>query len=201
MAGPEIIIATSNEGKVREIRQICADLTVAPTSLKDHWRPVPDIPETGETFLENARIKAEWVWERRATWVLADDSGLEIDSLGGKPGVWSSRYAGEHAHDRENIAKVLEELKGVPPEKRTARFKCVMVLLSPSGEASTAEGVCEGRILSEPRGEGGFGYDPIFVPEGYTGSFAELDADTKNGISHRGRALESLKGRLHELFD
>lgn len=200
MPKTEIIIATSNQGKVREILEICADLPIVLTSLSDHWKEVPEIPETGETFLDNARIKAEWVRERRSTWVLADDSGLEVDALEGRPGVLSSRYAGQHADDRENVVKLLSALGGVPAEKRTARFRCVMVLLGPAGETVTAEGVCEGRIGFEPRGEGGFGYDPVFIPEGFAETFAELDAGMKNRISHRGLALQTLRGRLDELF-
>jgi XTP/dITP diphosphohydrolase len=200
MIEAEIIIATGNLGKVREIRHICAGLPIHLTSLKDHWAAVPVIPETGDTFLANALIKARWVLARRGGWVLADDSGLEVDALGGRPGVLSSRYAGENADDRQNVEKLLAALEGVAPDKRTARFRCVMVLLGPAGETVSAEGVCEGRIDVRPRGEGGFGYDPLFVPAGFTRSFAELDEDAKNAISHRGRALKKLKGRLDELF-
>jgi len=181
---------------MREIREILKDFSFEMKSLKDVWNPVPSIPETGATFEENALLKARWVWRRRKCRVLADDSGLEVDFLDGAPGVTSARYAGPGGNDAENLAKLLKALDGVPPEKRRARFRCVMVMLEPDGSAVTASGACEGRIGSKPAGGGGFGYDPVFIPDGYDRTFAELDAGVKNMISHRARALANLHTAL-----
>jgi XTP/dITP diphosphohydrolase len=193
-----IIVATGNAGKLEEIRQILADLPVAIESFRDHWAPVVMIPETGETFLENAFQKAAWVYEKKQLWVLADDSGLEVDFLGGDPGVRSARYAGEQADDVLNNAKLLHNLEQCPAEKRTARFRCVIVLRMSEQNSIVAEGTCEGTIGFSPKGTGGFGYDPLFIPQGLRKSFAELDAETKNRISHRGKALQVLKKRLED---
>jgi XTP/dITP diphosphohydrolase len=200
MADVDIIVATGNAGKMREIREICSDLPVTLTSLADHWPTVPSIAETGATFVENARIKAHWVLSRKGGWTLADDSGLEVDALGGAPGVMSARYGGEDGNAALNLAKLLEELRDVPADRRAARFRCVMVLAGPDGEEVVSEGACEGRIGFEPAGEKGFGYDPVFVPDGYGETFAQLASSEKNRISHRGRALASMSGRMHELF-
>jgi len=194
-----IIIATGNTGKVREIQEIFAAFPIRFSSLKDHWRPTPSIPETGATFEENARIKAQWVYSRKGMWTLADDSGLEVDALGGEPGVFSARYAGEGAGDAANNRKLLDKLASVARNGRKARFRCVVALVGPGGEY-LAEGICEGRIGFELKGDGGFGYDPLFIPDGFDRTFAELDAARKHAISHRGRALQSLIGKIREFI-
>lgn len=196
----EIIVATANLGKLREIRAVCEDILVSFKSLKDIWPDPPDIPETGSTFEENAAMKAEWVFSRKRTWTLADDSGLEVDALSGEPGVYSSRYAGEDQDNEKNIQKLLENLDGVASAQRSARFRCAMVLLGPDIDRCTVGGVCEGAITFTPRGSGGFGYDPIFIPEGYARTFAEMDRAEKNSISHRGKALSALKEELYGIF-
>lgn len=196
----EIVVATKNNGKLREIREICRDLPVSLSSLSDHFDPVPDIPETGESFYENARLKAVWVREKLGTWALADDSGLEVDALGGQPGIYSARYAGPDARDDDNVQKLLSALHETPERNRTARFRCVLVLLGPDGEEFHADGTCAGRIGYEPIGTDGFGYDPVFVPEGFEQTFAELSSDRKNRISHRGLALRNLRLVLRERF-
>ncbi|MBD3391536.1 MAG: RdgB/HAM1 family non-canonical purine NTP pyrophosphatase [Chitinivibrionales bacterium] len=193
----EILIATGNQGKVREIGQIFSDTPLRLRSLRDIWDTIPEIPETGATFFDNARMKARWVLGRTGAWCLADDSGLEVDALGGEPGVRSARFAGEHGNDTANNAKLLRCLQNVEVEKRTARFRCVVVLAGPEGEYS-AEGVCEGRIGFGPRGSEGFGYDPLFIPDGFSETFAQLDADRKHAVSHRGRALQALRERIRE---
>jgi len=195
-----IIVATNNMGKLREIREICAGLPFALTSLRDHWNPVPSIPEEGATFLDNARAKACWVFDKTGTWSLADDSGLEVDCLGGAPGVRSARYAGDHATDRENLDKLLAALADCPLQRRTARFRCVAVLKFSEADELVANGVCEGAIGFEPRGTDGFGYDPVFMPAGFSLTFAELDSSNKNAISHRGKALAALRRGLDERF-
>jgi len=195
----EIIIATGNAGKVREIGELLSDFPVHLTSLRDHWDPIPEIPETGESFLENAFQKATWVYSRKPCWVLADDSGLEVDFLHGEPGVRSARYAGDGAGDGANNAKLLAMLRNAPIGKRTARFRCVMVLAMSATDHLTVEGACGGRIAFAPSGTGGFGYDPLFLPDGHEMTFAELSPDIKNSVSHRGKALRELKRKISEL--
>ena len=194
----EILVATGNAGKMREFREILRDLPLTLSSLADHFHPAPSIPETGNTFLENALIKARWVFERKKMWVLADDSGLEVDALNGEPGVRSARFAGEAADSEANNRKLLELLGPREPALRTARFKCVIVLLESAENYFSAEGVCEGAIALAPHGSGGFGYDPLFVPSGFDRTFAELGAAEKHAISHRGKALERVREHLHE---
>lgn len=198
----KLIVASGNAKKVKEIKEILD--TIIPNaeilSLKDVYDPVPEIPETGVSFFENSYMKGDWVNSREKCWVLADDSGLQVDALDGAPGIYSARYAGEPCDDAKNNAKLLDALKDVPTENRTARFRCVMTLFSPEGEPFGFNGKCEGKIITERQGEGGFGYDPLFVPNGYEHSFAELGSDIKNTISHRANALMLLKGKLQELF-
>jgi XTP/dITP diphosphohydrolase len=198
----KIIVATSNMGKLREIREICKGLSFEITSLKDHYSPMPVIPEEGSTFLENAQQKARWVYSATKTWSLADDSGLEVDFLNGLPGVHSARYAGEHATDAQRIEKLLSACKACPLEKRTARFRCVVVFKAGEGDEDEiiGEGTCEGRIGFTPKGTDGFGYDPLFYPDGFDRTFAELAAEEKNAISHRGKALNALRRILDERF-
>jgi XTP/dITP diphosphohydrolase len=196
----KLIVATNNMGKLREIKEICSGLPFNITSLKDHWNPVPSIPENGTTFIENARAKAQWVFDKKGIWSLADDSGLEVDFLGGAPSVRSARFAGEHATDLQNLEKLLAALHGCNIDKRTARFRCVLVMKLSASEELVTEGVCEGTLGLTPRGTDGFGYDPVFMPAGHSKTFAELDPLTKNAISHRGKALAALRRKLDERF-
>jgi len=193
-----IIIATGNAGKVKEFREMLAGLDISLTCLADRFDPLPDIEETGATFRENAKIKVDWVYDNVAggVWALADDSGLEVDALNGAPGVLSARYSGDGANADRNNEKLLNDLRGVPDHLRTARFKCVLVLKTGVDTYITAEGSCEGRIIHKPAGGKGFGYDPLFVPDGFDRTFAQLDSEEKHRISHRGAALRSLYTEL-----
>jgi XTP/dITP diphosphohydrolase len=186
-----VIVATRNAHKVEEIRAILVDCEVLDLSAVED---PPEVEETGTTFLENATLKAVAISGVTEALVLSDDSGLEVDALGGEPGVYSSRYAGEEGNDALNNAKILRELRG--KEDRTARFRCVMVLAKEGKPLANFSGAVEGRILEGGTGEGGFGYDPLFAPEGYEQSFAELGEEVKNGMSHRARALEGVVGWL-----
>jgi XTP/dITP diphosphohydrolase len=158
--------------------------------------PWPEIVESGDTYLENALLKARTLARFSGKAVIADDSGIEIDALDGAPGVRSARFAGPRATDEENNSRMEELLRDVPPERRTARYRCVAVLVTPEGDELAAEGTCEGRIALSPRGTGGFGYDPWFVPAGQEQSFGELPADLKHSISHRGKALRALAEKM-----
>jgi len=197
-----IIIATGNAGKVKEFREMFAGLDISLTSLADHFTPLPDIAETGATFYENAKIKADWVYDNvgGGVWALADDSGLEVDALDGAPGVFSARYGGEGATSAANNEKLLNELRGVPDHLRTARFKCVLVLKTGINTYHTAEGTCEGRIIEHAAGGKGFGYDPLFVPAGFDWTFAQLAPEEKNRISHRGAAVKNLYFVLRDIL-
>mgnify|MGYP002511495549 FL=1 len=190
-----IIFATGNEGKMREIRQIMAGIDVELLSMRQAGIEA-DIVEDGKNFEENAIIKAKAVAEKTNHIVLADDSGLEIDFLNKEPGIYSARYLGEDtSYDIKN-ANLLERMEGVPDEKRTARFVCAIAAAMPDGEIFTTLGVIEGRIGCEPKGENGFGYDPIFYLPEYGCTSAELSEEKKNAISHRGRALEAMREEL-----
>jgi XTP/dITP diphosphohydrolase len=195
----KIVVASGNRGKVAEIREILKDLPVELVPMSDVWNPVPDIEENGNTFFENAHIKAEYVFKKCGFWALADDSGLEVDSLNGEPGVYSARYAGNQGDNEANNALLLKKLNGVPQHLRTARFRCVMVLKTGISSYITSEGTCEGTIGLEMKGKKGFGYDPLFVPVHENLTFAELSSEKKNQISHRGKALDQLCRKLHEL--
>ena len=188
-----VVVATRNVGKLAEIRAALPFphwRFVSSTELGD-W---PEPEETGSTFEDNARIKAIAAHERFGFAALADDSGLEVDALDGEPGVYSSRYAGPCASDTENNSRLLLALSGVPDAERRARFRCVMVLLDEDGSEVIATGTCEGHIEREPRGEKGFGYDPLFQPDATPGRrMAELETAEKNLISHRGAALRNLR--------
>jgi len=192
-----LLLATSSPNKLRELRAILAGAPVELVSLREAGAgEPPNVEETGATFLENARIKARAyaAWSGMAA--VADDSGLEVDALGGAPGVRSARYAGEGASDRENLDKLLRELDGVPPERRSARYWCAAVLADPPGESWHewhTEAAWEGHIIEAPRGTGGFGYDPVFLPDGWDRTSAEVDAATKDAASHRGRAFRALR--------
>jgi XTP/dITP diphosphohydrolase len=188
----QLVLATRNEGKVKEIAALLAPLGIEVVSLAA-FPEIPEIPEDGDTFVENALAKARAVAARTGQLVMADDSGLEVDALNGAPGVHSARFAGEPRDDARNNQKLLRLLEGVPWEQRSARFRCVIALVTPGGMERVAEGVCEGFIGYEPRGTGGFGYDPLFYVPEFDRTFAELDLDTKNRISHRGRALMAVQ--------
>jgi len=183
-----LIVATRNSHKVEEIRQMLPDFEVCDLSVIEN---PPIVEETGTTFLENATLKALAISELTDALVLSDDSGLEVDSLGGAPGVYSSRYAGEDGNDALNNAKLLKEL--ADKENRTARFRCVLVVAQAGKALSDFCGAVEGAILMEASGNGGFGYDPLFSPDGHSQSFAELGENIKNSMSHRSRALEEAK--------
>lgn len=196
----EIVIATGNRGKVDEFGALLDGLAINLSSLRDHFDPVPDIAETGESFEANALLKAQWVQKRLGGAVLADDSGLEVDALNGAPGVYSARFAGDSATDSSNVEKLLGKLTGVPPVDRTARFRCVLVLLGATFEPIVAHGVCDGTIGDSPRGTGGFGYDPVFMPAGFHLNFAEMTPAVKDAISHRGKAVLHLRKELVRLY-
>lgn len=192
-----IIIATNNKGKAKEFEALFNDYGYAIKTLQD-YPEIGDVPETGETFAENALQKATAISELMDTIVLADDSGLEVDALGGKPGIYSARFAGEHGNDKKNNEKLLEELENVPKEKRTANFHCTLVLVGPGKEPLFVDGNVDGYILHEPRGNYGFGYDPLFYLPEYDKAMAELPQEEKNKISHRARAIKKLKNHLDE---
>jgi XTP/dITP diphosphohydrolase len=189
----EVVLATGNEGKVREFSGLLRGLFGRVISLRDLDNP-PEVVEDGETFSDNALKKARAIAEYSGKPTLADDSGLEVDALGGRPGVYSARYAGENATDRDNVDKLLTEMKG--KEDRKARFVCRLALVYPDGRETVVRGTCEGVISIEPRGQGGFGYDPVFYLPDYEKTMAEIDHGLKNKISHRARAAEKLIEQL-----
>ena len=200
-----IIFATGNQNKMREIREIMGNLPVQILSMKEAGIQA-DIVENGTTFEENARIKARAVADllpeqERDAIVLADDSGLEIDALHKEPGIYSSRYMGEHTSYHVKNAELIRRLEGVPVEKRTARFVCAVAAVLPDGQALTVRGTIEGKIGYEERGENGFGYDPIFMLPDMSRSTAELPPEEKNKISHRGKALRQMEKKLQEILE
>jgi XTP/dITP diphosphohydrolase len=188
------IVATGNAGKLAEMRALLGDLPLALRSLAD--LPRIELPPEGDDYAANAVAKARAVALATGLPALGDDSGLEVDALSGRPGVHSARYGGPGRDDAARVALLLHELATVQKEQRSARFVCVVALVTPDGDSVTARGSCEGRILAAPRGEGGFGYDPVFAPEGRNVSLAELRADEKNRLSHRGRAVAALRAKL-----
>lgn len=188
----KILIATKNIGKVKEFQSMFKDFGIEVISLLD-IKNSPDVEETGVTFEENAILKAEAICSIMNIPVIADDSGLEVDALEGRPGVYSARYAGSEKSDEANMNKVLNELRGVGQSKRTARFVCALAFARPDIKTFVVRGTCEGEILSEKRGTEGFGYDPIFYLPQLDCSMAELSKDEKNKISHRAVALQKLK--------
>ncbi|MBX3315038.1 MAG: RdgB/HAM1 family non-canonical purine NTP pyrophosphatase [Actinobacteria bacterium] len=189
-----IVLASANPKKVAELRAVIGDRF----ELVPRPADVPDVVEDADTFVGNARLKAVALVEATGRAALADDSGLEVDALDGRPGVRSARYAGEGATDEDNVAKLLDELGSVDaPGGRAARFRCVIVLRWPDGREVVTEGTCEGHITAGPSGEGGFGYDPVFAPDDGDGrTFAEMSGDEKHAISHRGRAIAALIAAL-----
>ena len=194
----ELLIATNNKGKVREIKEILKGLDMEVFSLADKGIDV-DVIEDGTTFEENSMKKASEIFKIANCITVADDSGLEVDALGGAPGVYSARYAGEGATDEEKYTKLLNELKDVPDEKRTARFVSVVAVILPDGTKTTLRGECEGLITREPAGSGGFGYDPVFFVPELNKTFSEVTLEEKNQISHRGKAFKKLREYLEKL--
>ena len=196
----EVIIATKNPGKAKEFEHIFAARGIEVRTLLD-FPEIPEVEETGLTFEGNAILKAEAVSKALGKMVIGDDSGLMVDALEGRPGIYSARYAGEQKNDQNNTDKVLSELKGLPDEKRSARFYCALAVAVPGQETITVSGTCEGRILEERRGSNGFGYDPVFyVPEKGL-ALAELSSEGKNKISHRANALKKLDVVLDSILE
>ncbi len=193
----KIVIATKNEGKVREIKKILSDMPVDVVSMNEEGIDI-EIEENGSTFEDNALIKAKSVKSLTDGIVIADDSGLEVDSLGGAPGVYSARFAGDEADDGKNNAKLLSMMQGL--SNRTARFVCSIAVVLPDGSHYVVRGECRGEIAHEPAGSNGFGYDPLFYMREYNSTMAQLDIDMKNKISHRARALQLMKDRLREIL-
>jgi XTP/dITP diphosphohydrolase len=191
-----LVIATRNKNKLREFKEILKDLEIEIRSLDD-FGPIPEAVEDGDTFDENAYKKAIHTAKVLGLPAIADDSGLVVESLGGAPGVYSARYAGENATDEENLQKLLSDLRGI--ENRKAYFQCVLSIAVPSGPALTYEGRCDGVIIEEKRGENGFGYDPVFFFEDLGKTFAELPMQQKNSISHRGKALAEVKNEVKQI--
>ncbi len=193
-----IVLATKNKGKIREMRELLAPMNIEVLSLAD-FAPTDDAEENGATFAENAMIKARYYFAHTGTPCLADDSGLEVDALGGRPGVYSARYSGEDATDASNNAKVLREMADIPQKERTARFRCAMALVG-DGIELTTDGTCEGVLLTEERGNGGFGYDPLFYIPAFERTLAEMSSEEKNGISHRGSAVRKMADLIAEMM-
>ncbi len=196
----EIIIATRNRKKVEEIRAMLSELPLHILSLAD-FPELPEPQETGKTFAENAEIKALAAAKATGKIALADDSGLEVDALGGQPGVLSNRFAGQGASDRDKYMLVLRMMEGVPDEKRTARFRAAIAIARPDGYVVVVEGACEGLIAHEPKGEYGFGYDPIFYLPDIGKTMAELTPEEKNKISHRAKAIQAAKLVLLKMME
>lgn len=196
----EILIATGNQGKVREFEQLLSNLPIHFRGLRD-FANIVEVEETGATFEENAALKAVGYARQTGFWTLADDSGLEVDALGGAPGVFSARFGGEGLSDAERVEKLLADLKKTGDKEKRARFVCTIVFANGNGEIyHTANGICDGRIAASPLGTNGFGYDPIFIPDGYEQTFAELPAGIKHKISHRGRAVDEIVRFLLDFF-
>ena len=190
------VIASRNSGKIEEIKEVLSKFGIIAISRDEFGIEKFEVEETGSTLEENSFIKAMAISEIAGIPVIADDSGLEVDALNGRPGVYSARYAGDHCSMQDNRDKMLKELKGVPKDERTARFISVITMIFDNGDKISARGECEGMIAEEERGDKGFGYDPIFIPNGYDITFAEMSQEEKNSISHRGKALN----RLEELI-
>ena len=186
-----LFLATRNRHKTREIQTMLGEgvVVVDATGVPE----LPEIEETGITFEANARLKAEGISQHISGLVLADDSGLEVDALGGEPGIYSARYAGAGCTDLQNTELVLEKMQKIPSEQRAARFRCLLAVARDGKTIATFDGTVEGKLTTEITGEGGFGYDPIFIPEGYEKSFGEFPSELKNSMSHRGRTLEQFR--------
>lgn len=195
----QMVIASANQGKIAEIRASFQGLPIEIHSLAE-FGTIPEAEETGKTFAENALLKAHYYAKQTGMACLADDSGLEVDALGGDPGVYSARFAGDAASDEDNNQKLLAALRGVPEGQRSARFRCVLAFLDTDGAVIMADGTCEGIILEAPRGAGGFGYDPLFYMPELDATLAEISIAEKNAVSHRGQALKSMAKQLAKFF-
>lgn len=195
---PQVVLASRNSHKIDELQRILSDLgsDIDLIGLGDLDVEVVDVPETGATFIENALIKARSVVEQTGIAALADDSGLAVDALNGMPGVLSARWAGHHGQDRANLELVLRQIADVPDDRRGAEFVCAIALVLSDGVETVAEGVVRGRLLREQIGDNGFGYDPIFVPDGHTVTTAQMSPAEKDALSHRARALTALTAKL-----
>ena len=193
MPFPErLAIASKNPHKLRELGRICRDWPVEWLTVQNHPGPWPDVDEPHDTYLHNALEKARAVAEVLGVPAIADDSGIEVDALDGGPGPRSARFAGEGASDADNLAKLIGLVADMEPDARTARYRCVAAIAWPDGRTMHAEGTCEGTLIRRPRGDRGFGYDPVFVPQGERRTMAELGDEEKDRISHRGRAFRAL---------
>ena len=194
-----LLLATRNEGKIRELRDLLSDMPLTLISLAE-VEPIDDVVESGDTFADNAALKASGYAMQTGLLTLSDDSGLEVDALAGHPGVRSARYVSGNASDADRIQRLLTEIRASDLDNRTARFVSVIAIANPHGVIlNSSRGFCDGRIAFEPRGEAGFGYDPIFIPDGYDETFAELSSQTKNMISHRSEALRGAREFLTNL--
>ncbi len=198
----KLVLATRNQGKIEEFRRILEELAPGQIELigVDKFPHLVDVDETGSTFEENSLLKARYTSEATGLPAIADDSGLCVDALNGDPGIYSARWAGTHGDDRANLEKVLDQLKDVPDENRTAYFICVASLVLPDGRQKVAEGRFEGHILHAPVGNNGFGYDPIFQPLGMSISSAQMSAEEKDLVSHRGKSLRSLAPHVIQML-
>ena len=194
-----LLLASRNKDKLKEIQQVLTPYDIELKSALE-FEHLEEVEEDQDSFEGNALKKARYVHQETGEPALADDTGLEVDALEGAPGIYSARYAGEQATYKDNVDKLLATLDGVETDKRTARFRTVLALITGSQEV-LLNGVCKGWIIDEPRGKGGFGYDPVFVPEGYDKTFAELSPKVKNKISHRGKALEKFRTFLENIRD
>ena len=192
----QLVLATRNKHKIEEIKTLTRELDIEILTLND-FPNIPHLTEDGSTFQENALMKARQVFQQTKLPSLADDSGLEVFFINKRPGVWSARYSGEGATDEKNNDKLLKEMRGVAPRRRTAQFVAVLALAG-NGIQELTEGICPGKLAESPRGTNGFGYDPIFIPNGYTRTYAELTTEEKNLISHRARAMEKMKDVLRK---
>jgi XTP/dITP diphosphohydrolase len=188
----KLLVGTNNQGKIKELNEFLTDLPVQLFGL-NNFNNLSEVEETGQTFAENAVLKANSYALQTGLWSLSDDSGLEVEALGGAPGVFSARYAGEKASDEERLIKLLDELAETNDDLRRARFVCAMAVADEKGEIKfLTEGICNGKLALKPRGTNGFGYDPIFIPDGYEDTFGELSSTIKSQISHRARAIEKI---------
>ncbi len=196
----KLVLSTNNIHKVEEIKDILKDLPIEVLSKKDLGLEELDVVEDGTTLEENSIKKAKALSNKTDYMVMADDSGLFVEALNGVPGVYSSRYAGEEGNDLKNNKKLIKELENIPLENRNGSFKTVIALVTEEKQVLTVRGECKGHIISSPRGENGFGYDPLFIPEGYNETFGELGEEVKNKISHRAKALEEIRKTLINLL-
>jgi len=195
----EILLATRNQNKKEELQQMLNDLDIRVLTLED-IDSLPEVEEDGQSFEENAVKKSVVIASSSGLVCLADDSGLVVDALDGQPGIYSARFAGDDADDQKNNKKLLKLMCDIPEERRTARFICAIAISDSKGNIEIVKGSCEGRIAFEPFGKDGFGYDPLFIPRGFSKTFAELNPEEKNRISHRGRALQQARPLIKKFF-